>query len=389
MTVRPRLRIGRHRRFTANHTWHLDLGQRELFVKLNPNHAEAAAEIAGHAALRGHYPMPELLGHRRLPGATVLLYRRLPHLDRDTGLLLDVLAHAETTGDHTDLTTAAAAFTGHYRRVATDTARQLCGCEVVGKLYRDRAAPGGRLETYHHGVPWLLLPDGHPLYARDLATTPLRVNGRPVRLDFDALVQRLRATPGGHRRVWSVLAQGDPTAFNLAWHPSSGPMWLDYDTAGCSPLPGEFAVMLADLWIHGAWLTPVRAPAAYRDHPTALAAHRPPVARVHRRGDTVVLDVDHRPSPARAALARAWLDDLVHPVAADLDIDDLTEWLRPWLAMRLLTVHRPADLPTGHAALLLAAVADLLDPDTDPTTLLTAPAAPTTGTTTPTGNGQP
>ncbi|WNV86681.1 hypothetical protein [Umezawaea sp. Da 62-37] len=383
--------IGHHRRATANHTWHLDLGHRALFVKANPHHDEAAAEITGHRALAGHYPVPRLHHARRLPGATVLLYDRVPHLRPDHGLLLDVLGHADATGDHTHLAAASAAFTGHYRRVFTETAELRCGCEVVGKLYRDRAAPGGRLDTHHHTDPWLVFPDGRSLHARDLATTPLVVNGRPTRIDFAVLVEQLRDDLGPHRSVLAGIGQGDPTPFNLAWHPQHGPTWLDYDTAGRTAIPGELAVMLADLWIHGPWLTPVRDLAAYRDHPTALAAtaHEPDVA-VHQHDDTVELHVEHRPWGARAAFARAWLEDLILPLAADLGVPDVAGWLRPYLLMRLLTVHRPADLPLPRAALLLAALADLLDHDTDLHHLLglttTGPTAETGQATTSTRN---
>jgi hypothetical protein len=374
------LRIGHHRRATANHTWHLDLGHRALFVKANPHHDEAAAEVTGHRALAGHYPVPRLHRARRLPGATVLLYDRVPHLRPDHGLLLDVLGHADVIGDHTQLDEAGAAFTGHYRRVFTETAQRRCGCEVVGKLYRDRAALGGRLHTYHHEVPWLVLPNGRPLHARDLVATPLVVNGRPTRIDFAALVEQLRDDLGQHRSVLAGIGQGDPTPFNLAWHPEHGPTWLDYDTAGRTAIPGELAVMLVDLWIHGPWLTPVRDPAAYRDHPTALAsAVAEPDVAVHQHDDTVELHLEHRPWGARAAFARAWLDDLVLPLATDLGVPDVAEWMRPYLLMRLLTVHRPADLPLPRAALLLAALADLLDHGTDLHRLLGLTTGPATG----------
>lgn len=364
------LRLWRHRRFTANHTWHLDLAGRALFAKLNPNRAEAAAEVAGHAALAEHYPVPRLVGHRRVPRGTLLLFERLPHLDVDQGLLLDVLAHADATGDTTSLALAATAITDHLRHMLVTTAALDCACAVVGKLYRDRAVPGGRLDTYHHNQMWLTRPDVRPLRTADLAGTTLVVNGRPTTLDFTAITAWLRDELTGHGTVWTAVGQGDPTLFNLTWHAATGPVWLDYDTGGRVAIPGELAVLLADLWIHSRWLTPALNPAAYRDHPKALAGYQPPQASIRARGTVVEIDTNHRPAGARASLLRHWLDDLVLPVAAHLGVDDPTRWLRPYLAMRLLTVYRPADLPTAHAALLLAALTDVLTPALDLHSLL-------------------
>lgn len=46
------LKIAHYRRFTANHTWHVDWTSRRLFMKANPHHDEARAECAGQARLR-------------------------------------------------------------------------------------------------------------------------------------------------------------------------------------------------------------------------------------------------------------------------------------------------------------------------------------------------
>src|ERR1700734_1458069 len=123
------LRITHHRRYTTNHTWHVDLARHHLFVKANPHHGQALAEYHGHARLRGLYPVPgmrgmwraaqlaglapgpsphpgqalaEYHGHARLRGLypgpgmrgmwraaqwTVLAYDRWPHLGTDSGLL--------------------------------------------------------------------------------------------------------------------------------------------------------------------------------------------------------------------------------------------------------------------------------------------------------------
>lgn len=45
-------RIANHRRFTANHTWHVDWAGNALFVKANPHHDEARAEEVGQARIR-------------------------------------------------------------------------------------------------------------------------------------------------------------------------------------------------------------------------------------------------------------------------------------------------------------------------------------------------
>ncbi|MGH8966203.1 MAG: hypothetical protein ACRDXB_12865, partial [Actinomycetes bacterium] len=59
------IRIGHHRRYTANHTWHVDICRRQFFLKANPTIDEARREIAGHRALARFYPVPALRAHGR------------------------------------------------------------------------------------------------------------------------------------------------------------------------------------------------------------------------------------------------------------------------------------------------------------------------------------
>jgi hypothetical protein len=382
MVVTPVIRLGHHRRYTANHTWHLDVFGQQLFVKANPAIDEARRETAGHRALREHYPVPALYAHGRAGRWYLHLYRRAPGVGPGRGLLLDLITAAEHIGAHEELDAAAADILDHYRRVIAATARRRPPGEVVQKLFADRAGPGGRLDSYYRtGQPFLVAPDGVPLQVADLAHTSLLFNRVEHRLDLAAMLDALRigfAQPGP---VWAAVTQGDPTAFNLGWTRATGPFWFDYDTAGVCALAGEFAVFLVDLLLHGARLTPTMNPAAYRDHPAALVTSPAGTgASVHRvRPGLLEAEVHHQASPARRRLAATYLRDLVHPVAADLGIDDVAAWLRPHLLMRLLGVYHPADLTLPDAVVLLAAITQVIDPDLELENLLdlTAPVEAT------------
>lgn len=378
----PWPRIGRHRRYTANHTWWLDIAGKSVFLKANPHPIEARQELVGHRLLTGVYPIPRLLGAARLGRWSLHAYERVPGLDVDCGLLLDLLATADhpapsTTGEgaglkgHTGsgpaaiLAAAAGDILDRYRTAIGATLYRASAARVVGKLFADRAAPGGRLDQYYRAGRPLLTLAGQP----QLVDQPLTlvVNDRPHRIDLAAVLDEVRAWFRRDRQVWAATTQGDPTVFNLAWIPQAGPVWMDFDTAGLNALAGEFAVLLTDLLLHSALLTPVLAPASYRDHPTALAVHRPAdVTVLHARPGLIEATLAYRPPPGRRQLAGQVLDDLVVPLARQLGEPDLLAWLRPYLLMRLLAVFPPADLPIDGVLVLLATLARLTadQPDT-------------------------
>jgi hypothetical protein len=361
------LRISHHRRFTANHTWHLDWGRQRLFIKANPYHDQARQEHAGHARIRTAYPVPELRRVHRISRWTILIYDRWPHLGPNSGLLLDEITHADLTGDMCCLDTCLTEVLTHYQRVITRTVRSTTFAKTITKLYGDRTAAHGRLDRYYRtDAPWLVTDDGSELRPSDLAATALVVNQREHTLDFADLLRSLRAQFAAHDPVWAALTQGDPTDLNIAWSPAGGPLWFDYDTGGLNALPGEFACFLTYQRLHGAWLTPHYNPAAFRDHPCALqlAVLAEPTVRIEHHKHRLTIDYRHTPSPARRHVLRRYLDEIVHPFADHLGIDDVMGWLRPYLVMRLLGVYNLADLTPSGTALSLALLAQALDPAT-------------------------
>jgi hypothetical protein len=357
-------RIGTHRRFTANHTWHVDWAGHRLFVKANPHSGEARAEREGHRHLRGLYPVPELRGTWRLGRWTVQAYDRWPHLGPDSGLLLDEITQADLTQDTGRLDTCLDDVFGHYRRVLSGTIRRVTAGETVGKLYGQRAAAGGRLDQYYQAdAPWPLPIGAAAVRPSDFASLRLVVNGKERSLDFAGLVAGLRAHFAAHQPVWAAVTQGDPTDLNIGWTPAGGAVWFDYDTAGLGALAGEFACFLLYQRLHGAWLVPRYHRDAFRDHPRALgpASLAEPTVRARWDGSSLTIDYRHEPSPARRHVMRRYLDDLVYPVADALGIDHVLDWLRPSLAMRLLAVYNLADLEPRDSALCLALLAQTLD----------------------------
>ncbi|NIJ10967.1 hypothetical protein FHU38_001311 [Saccharomonospora amisosensis] len=360
------LRIANHRRFTANHTWHVDWAGHALFVKANPNHDEAGAECAGHARIREFYPVPGLRGARRVARWTVLAYDRWPYLGHDHGLLLDEITHADLTGNMVRLDTCLTAVFRQYQHVIGSTLRPTTNGETISKLYGDRAAPDGRLDQYYRpNAPWPITNGTRRVRPQDLTDVRLVVNGREHAVDFAELMTRLRVHFARHSPVWAAVTQGDPTDINIGWSPAGGPVWFDYDTGGLNALPGEFACFLLYQRLHGAWLTPHYNRAAFDDHPSALtqASLAEPSVQVERTGSSLVIDYRHTPSRARRHVLRRYLDEIIRPVARHLGIDDLMAWMRPYLVMRLLAVYHLADLEPRDTALSLALLAQALDPD--------------------------
>lgn len=361
------LRITNHRRFTANHTWHVDWAGHALFVKANPNHDEARAECAGHARLREFYPVPRLRGARRIAHWTVLTYDRWPHLSRDSGLLLDEITYADLTGETARLDTCLTAVFGHYQQIIGSTLRPATNGETVSKLYGDRVAPDGRLDQYYMpNAPWPIATRDRGIHPQDLADLRLVVNGREHTVDFTEVITKLRVHFARHGPVWAAVTQGDPTDINIGWSPAGGPVWFDYDTAGLNALPGEFACFLLYQRLHGTWLTPHYNRAAFGDHPSALAPAclAEPIVHVEHSGSSMAIDYRHTPSPARRHVLRRYLDEVVKPIARCLGIDDLMAWMRPYLVTRLLAVYHLASLEPRDTALSLALLAQALKPDT-------------------------
>lgn len=358
-------RINHHRRFTANHTWHLDCAGRHFFIKANPSHIEALAERNGHTHISAFYPVPRLRGACRVGRWTILAYDRWPHLDVDSGLLLDEITHADLTGDTRRLDACLTAVFAHYQQVIARTLHRTTNGETTGKLYAARAAPNGRLDRYYQAdTPWPILLNGRWLRPTDLAALRLVVNGQERGFDFTDLMIRLRFHFARHRPVWAAITQGDPTDINIGWSPARGPVWFDYDTGGVNALPGEFACFLLYQRLHGAWLTPQYNRAAFRDHPSALvpAIRAEPHVQIEHDRSSLVIRYRHVPSAARHHVLRRYLDEIIHPLADHLRIDDPMDWLRPYLVMRLLAVYNLAELEPRDTGLSLALLAEALNP---------------------------
>ncbi|MEV6009168.1 hypothetical protein AB0M29_20430 [Streptomyces sp. NPDC051976] len=371
---RRRWRIGAIRRATRNLFLPLDANGHPLLIKYTRDREEARQEIRGHARLLGHYRVPALHAHLRVPRGHLLAYERLPSAP-DRGLLLDLLNTETVTAElqqyMDDLTTA-------YRNVILETAQEAPPTDVVRKLYWDRAAAGGRLDTYYRGANFPVADGIVDLPITRLAEYVLVANGQPLVFGWTATLRRLRAHFQGAKSVWAALTQGDPTDVNLA-HPLA---WLDYDTAGLNSILGEFANFLWYITALGGWLVPTYNRAAFADHPATFAhveANWPRLHRVYVNHSARTIHVDYTPqlcAPRRAAAAAYW-NLLVQPIADKLWPDgNLAELLRPYLAMRILAVYNLADLAPVDRLLLLVRLAEVTGPTFDPVTFFTTEEAP-------------
>lgn len=355
------LRLWHHRRYTRNHTWYLDIGQRRLFVKASPNVGEARQELAGRETIAGIYRVPALRQTCRVGAWTVHVYERSPHV-ADGLLLVDAIARAEAAQNFTLLDRFLDDIMAQYRTTILATARCIPVDQAVGKLYRHRAAAGGRLDEYYATcTPWPLptgpwWPDG----------TEILVNGTRRRPGLPQIIETLRSETGTGALAWAAVTQGDPTDFNLAWSLSDGPVWFDYDTAGLNAIAGEFACFMMYQLLHGPRLTSRYDRAAFRDHPEALhhALSSSPKVHAERAGTTIALTYEADPGPVRTHILQRYLTELVIPVAGAIGVRDLSAWLRPYLLMRLLGVYNVTALEPDDATLTLALAADLSDDTT-------------------------
>jgi hypothetical protein len=364
MPLGARLRIGPVRRFTRNLLCPIDVKGHHLLLKYTRDPAEARQEIRGHARLAGHYRIPALHAHLRVPGGYLLAYERLP-AGTNRGLLLDLLNAGETTAE---LRAYLHQLVATYRDVIVTTARLADPALVVGKLYGDRAAPGGRLDTYYAGADFPVADSLIDVPVSRLGTYTLHINGLPHRLNWPAVLERLRAHFATTAPVWAALTQGDPTDVNLA-HPLA---WLDYDTAGLNSIAGEFANFLWYTSTLGGWLVPTYNRAAFTDHPATfdhIPANTPEIHRANVNHATRTIHIDYTmrlSEPRRTAITTCW-NRLVRPIAERLwPSDSLAELLRPYVAMRILGVYNLADLTPYDRLVLLARLAEVMSPAFDP-----------------------
>ncbi|WP_020014159.1 hypothetical protein [Promicromonospora sukumoe] len=370
-------RISNHRRYTRNHTWHLDVAGWPLFVKANPNRAEARQELTGHAAIEAYYPIPALRWAGSAGPWAVHVFDRSLHRDEGGSLLVDEISRAETTNDRARLDMFLDDILTYYRDTLLSTARHIPARRVVGKLYGDRLRTSGRVDQYYGRCPpW-------PLRSGEVVPAGLRmeVNGRPHMVDLPSIVERLRADFAADRRVWAAISQGDPTDFNIGWSPRSGPVWFDYDTGGLNAVAGEFACFLMYQVLHGAWLTPRYNRDAFDDHPEALHSsvfHRP---RIYTEQSDTGLAITYAfdPGAVRTHVVGRYLTEVVRPVAEALGVRDLWAWLRPYLIARVLGVYDITRLDGPDVALSLALLAQLADDDVSPTVPFPCFATTSTG----------
>ncbi|WP_327373038.1 hypothetical protein OG393_03345 [Streptomyces sp. NBC_01216] len=368
------IRIGRPRRFTRNLVIPVDLAGRQLLVKYNRNLEEAQQEQIGHRLLRARYRVPTLHASVRVPGGYLMTYECWAG-GRNHGLLVDLLS-ANQVGN--ELTHYLDSLTDTYRETILATAVLTDPVRVVRKLYWDRAASGGRLDTYYAETGPSLTVADIEIPFDDLGEWALTINGQQAKLDWQTALKDLRVHFENTGPVWAALTQGDPTDVNLAVPLA----WFDYDTAGMNCVLGEFANFLTYVTILGGWLVPTYNPAAFADHPSAIE-HRPdntPVITAQavdaaRRSAHITYE-RHLSAPRRAAAAAYW-HRLVKPVAARLwPGQDLTALLRPYVAMRLIAVYNLGDLTPNDRLLVIIRLVEALSPSFDPTVYFHIEEAP-------------
>lgn len=345
------LKVGRARRFTRNTVRDGDLLFRKYLIKRMPNHAEARAEQRGRASIQPFFTLPRLYLRFRLPGASYLLYERWGQ-DSGARTLLDLL----NDGGERAVADYIAQLTAAYRKAMLRSAALVSPTTLVGKLYQDRAAPGGRLESYYANRTF----EVGGVSVEELAHYELIVNGRKRELDWHAILSWLAAWSRDETAQWSAITQGDPTDVNLAV-----PFTIfDYDTAGRNAVIGEFVNFCWYTGFLGGYLVPKLNPDAFQSSPKTfeLVSLNAPVVhavKADREGRRLSVDLTWRPSAARRSAIQAYWNDLVAPVWEQLaEREDINRAMRPYLALRIIGVFNVAELDQNDALVLLACLAE-------------------------------
>jgi hypothetical protein len=358
------LAVGEPRHFTRNTVRDVDVLRHPLLIKRMPNHQEARAERLGWQVLRDHYPVPRLHARLRLPGSSLLVYERWGFAARPK-TFLDIL----NDGDHAAIDAYMRVLTATYRAVILRTADLADPRTLVGKLYHDRAAPGGRLDTYYTGRDFQIAD----VHVQELADYTLVINGRERRLDWAATLSWLSTWATDPTPQWSAITQGDPTDVNLAV-----PFALfDYDTAGRNAVCGEFANFCWYTGFLGGYIVPRANPAAFAASPETFEQIplNTPSTRAITKDETarrLTIDLVWRPAPARQAANRLYWHNVVVPIWKQLAGDEeINNALRPYLALRILGVFNLADLDPLDRLALIACLAECLAEDFDAERLLT------------------
>jgi hypothetical protein len=352
------LKVRRTRRFTRNTVRDVDLLFRRYLVKRMPNHAEARAEEYGRASIQPFFTLPRLYVRFRLFGASYLIYERWGQ-ESGPKVLLDLL----NEGNELAVAEYLTQLTGAYRKAMLGTALRMCPMEFVGKLYQDRAAPAGRLDSYYAGRTFEV--GGIPI--DELAHYELIVNGRQRRLDWRAILCWLAEWSCDETPQWSAYTQGDPTDVNLAV-----PFTVfDYDTAGRNAVIGEFANFCWYTGFLGGYLVPKLNPAAFQSSPKTfemVSLNAPVIHTINadRAGRRLTADLTWRPAAARRSAIQAYWSDLVAPVWRQFAAsEDINHALRPYLALRIIGVFNVADLDPVDTLALLACLAECCADDFD------------------------
>jgi hypothetical protein len=157
------------------------------------------------------------------------------------------------------------------------------------------------------------------------------------------------------------MTQGDPTEPNIA-----EPLcWLDFEHGGRNALAGDVANFLWYLLAMGGWLVPAYQPSTYE---RTLCMPVPPVtmpAIDRLRVTTRYVEIDYTwrvgagRSAALSTLLRRLGDDLGTAVAPG---GDVAARLRPFLALRILSVIPLGQMTGPDAAACLAKLAELSSP---------------------------
>lgn len=224
-----------------NHSSHgaIIIDRRKYFFKRLDEIARTR-EVRGHDAVRAYYPVAQMYGTYHDGKDELLLFEFIHNARIEGGMLSDILDTTYLGGID------AAPIIDMYKNayMATYTPKV---CTAHSVFFADRVHT--RVKDFYSAE-----------FIDAWTNRTVVINGRVVTIRLAAMLQDIKDFFMCEGEQPSVIAQGDPTEYNI----STAPILLDYDAGGYIPIMAEAAVMVSTTAYFGDYMARKYNPGYYQ-----------------------------------------------------------------------------------------------------------------------------